>query len=48
MDAAETLGKDVGLKSACEAMGVSRATLYRRDVVLPRIASRHAIALRER
>ena len=27
MDAAETLGKDVGLKSACEAMGVARATL---------------------
>ena len=29
-DAAETLGKDVGMRSACKAMGVSRATLYRR------------------
>jgi putative transposase len=30
MDAAETLGKDVGLHSACQAMGVSRASFYRR------------------
>jgi hypothetical protein len=30
MDAAETLGKEVGLQRACKAMEVSRATLYRR------------------
>ena len=30
MDAAETLGKEVGLPRACRAMEVSRATLYRR------------------
>ena len=30
MDAAETLGKEVGLPRACKAMEVSRATLYRR------------------
>lgn len=30
MVAAETLGKEVGLQKACQALGVSRATLYRR------------------
>ncbi len=30
MDAAETLGKDVGLQRGCKAMGVSRASFYRR------------------
>jgi putative transposase len=30
MDAAETLGKEVGVERACKAMSVSRATLYRR------------------
>ncbi len=30
IDAAETLGKDVGVERACQALGVSRATLYRR------------------
>ena len=30
MAAVETLGKDVGLRRACQAMEVSRATLYRR------------------
>ena len=30
MDAAETLAPDVGTAAACRAMGVSRATLYRR------------------
>ena len=30
MDAAELLGKDVGLQRGCKAMGVSRASFYRR------------------
>jgi putative transposase len=30
VSAAEELGAEVGVKSACEALGVSRATLYRR------------------
>jgi len=30
MAAAETLGKEVGLQRGCKALGVSRATLYRR------------------
>jgi hypothetical protein len=30
MEAAETLGKDVGVERTCKALGVSRATLYRR------------------
>ena len=30
MDAAEQLAPDVGTAAACRAMGVSRATLYRR------------------
>ena len=29
MEAAEVLGANVGLKPACSALGVSRATLYR-------------------
>ena len=54
MDAAETLGKDVGLKSACEAMGVSRATLYRRrcrpaeDCQSPRNCSPRALTCEQR
>lgn len=30
MSAAEELGREVGIKSACDALGVARATLYRR------------------
>ena len=30
MDAAEELASDVGTATACRAMGVSRATVYRR------------------
>ncbi len=30
MDAAEHLGTRVGLKSACAALGINRAALYRR------------------
>ena len=31
MDTAEQLGKDVGVRQACKALGVSRASLYRRQ-----------------
>ncbi len=30
MDAAEKLGDDVGVHQACQALGVSRASFYRR------------------
>ncbi len=30
MNAAENLGRNISVKQACEAIGVSRATLYRR------------------
>ncbi len=30
MDAVELLGKDVGLQRGCKAMGISRASFYRR------------------
>lgn len=46
MDAAEKLGKDVGVRQACEALGVSRASLYRRrrapEIIAksPRVSSR--------
>jgi len=36
MDAAETLGKDAGLQRACQAMGVSRASVYRRRCPTPK------------
>lgn len=54
MDAAETLGKDVGLQGACKAMGVSRATLYRRrcrptkDCQSDRHCSPRALSAQER
>jgi len=53
MDAAETLGKDVSLQSACQALGVSRATLYRRrcrgteDRQSPRSSSPRALSQAE-
>ena len=54
MDAAESLGQDVGLQSACKAMGVSRATLYRRrcrptkDCQTDRPCSPRALSAQER
>ncbi len=40
MTAAETLGQDVGVEPACEALDVSRATLYRRRKPLPQARPR--------
>lgn len=42
MDAVETLALDVGTKSACKALGISRAGLYRRRAahVAPRIQTK--------
>ena len=55
MDAAETLAPDVGTAAACRAMGVARATLYRRrrptaprDETHPKRRQPRALAHRER
>ena len=53
MDAAESLGKEVGLPSVCQALGVSRATLYRRrgrgeKVPSPRAPSPRALSGEQR
>jgi putative transposase len=53
MDAAETLAKDVGVPRACQALGVSRATLYRRrfrgeKVPTPRAPSPRALSSKQR
>ena len=53
MDAAETLGKDVGVPRACQALGVSRATLHRRrcrgeKAPAPRASSRRALSSEQR
>ena len=40
MQAAEALGKDVGVERACIALGVSRATLYRRRGAVEKSPSR--------
>ena len=52
MNAAAELGQDVGVVAACDALGVSRATLYRRrqpaKPVSPRPPSHRALAATER
>ena len=53
MTAAEELGQDVGVVSACKALEVSRATLYRRrtpapETPPPRPTSHRALAEHER
>jgi hypothetical protein len=48
MDAAETLAPDVGTAAACRAMGVARATVYRRRrPAAPRDSNPSSVAMRE-